>query len=244
MHRAADALPRAVRRDLDDRRDQSLARALRRQYRSDLPFAGVPIHTVVRLLVSSLADPALSPSDHESWEDAIRNLWSVDPTHESRYAAIALARHPRYRAYASSPRATSLYRDLVTDDPTPETADAVAHFCLPLPLSAAPETEVPVMRSWAVVDSEWLRRSAILSQVRRRHAIDRDLLKACVGANLLERHAVVRDAIPEALAAYARTRTPACPWLRATLDGWKTQMPASLARAVHARLADDAGAAR
>ncbi|GMA41845.1 hypothetical protein GCM10025883_38900 [Mobilicoccus caccae] len=240
MSPVAEALVRAVRQDLHRHTDHVEARRLGRRHKGDIPFLGVPRHTLVRITRDHVDDPALRLPDRQAWQAAVRGLWTGDVTRESRYAAVVLTRHPRYRALAASPLSTNLYRDLITDTPTRDTADAVAVLSLPLPLNAAPVTEGRVVRSWAVVGSPWMRRAAILCQARRFHRTDPDLLRSSIGANLLERLDIVREAIPEALTAYLRT----CPEdaaadLHATLESWSSQMPAALAEAIDTRLAAD-----
>lgn len=236
MSTVASVLNEAVRCDLEAHRDPALARRLARGRRGQLPALGVPVADVARIVAQVTADPASQPRDPHTWAEAVRSLWADDPTLESRYAAVALACRPRYRAYAGAPPSTGLYRDLIEDHPTLDTVDAVATCCLPLPLEASPETEIPVVRSWAVVGSPWLRRATIICQERRGTHTDGTLLKAAVVANLLDRRPIVRDCIPHAVGEYVRALPAAVPCVRRTLDAWRSEMPRGLTEAIEATL--------
>ncbi|PRY63325.1 DNA alkylation repair enzyme [Knoellia remsis] len=67
------------------------------------------------------------------------------------------------------------------------------------------------MREWAERDDLWLRRSAIISQLRHRERTNTQLLEDVIVPNLGDREFFVRKAIGWALRQYARTN-PA--WVR------------------------------
>ena len=71
---------------------------------------------------------------------------------------------------------------------------------------AGHRTEVtPVMRAWARDDDLWVRRTAVLSQVRHEADTDTDLLHDVIEANLDDRSFWLRKAIGWALREYSRT---------------------------------------
>jgi 3-methyladenine DNA glycosylase AlkD len=74
-----------------------------------------------------------------------------------------------------------------------------------------------VVRGWATSDDLWLRRAAILSQLKARERTDTTLLRACVEPNLDDPSFWIRKAIGWALRQYART-DPA--WVRAEVERW------------------------
>ncbi|GAB48865.1 DNA alkylation repair protein [Mobilicoccus pelagius] len=236
MFDVAHAVEQAIRSDLDEHRDPVRARRISRERGRDLPVLGVPDPDVIRIVARVTRDPARRPHDEATWAEAVHRLWTNDPTLESRYAAVALACRPRYRTYAGTPRSTELYRRLIEDHPSVATVDAVATCCLPLPLDARPTTETPVVRSWAVVGSPWLRRASIICQVRRRRRTDPDLLRAAVVANLLDRRAMIRDSIPRAVRAYVEAVPHAAPRVRATLEEWRPLVSRHLVTALEAAL--------
>jgi 3-methyladenine DNA glycosylase AlkD len=73
------------------------------------------------------------------------------------------------------------------------------------------------MRSWAVADDLWLRRTAILAQLHFGPKTDRGLLVEVIEPNLVDREFFIRKAIGWALRQYARTNPE---WVRRAVDGW------------------------
>ncbi|GEM_PF-1903312 len=236
MSTVAQALAHAVRSGLETHGDKARAARLNRRRRGPLTALGVTVPDIVRVVALTTSDPRQQPRDADTWAEAVRTLWTDEPTLESRYAAVALACRPRYRDFAGTPRSTGLYRDLIDDHPTIDTVDALATCCLPLPLEASPETEVPVLKSWAVVGSPWLRRAAIICQERRGVRTDGALLKAAVVANLFDRRPMIRDCLPHAIGVYVDALPSAASCVRRTLDSWRDELPRSLTEAIEATL--------
>ncbi|HSP59503.1 MAG TPA: DNA alkylation repair protein, partial [Ornithinimicrobium sp.] len=83
----------------------------------------------------------------------------------------------------------------------------------------------PVMDAWAVADDLWLRRVAILSQLKHKEATDTALLERCVAANLEDslfgQEFFVRKALGWALRQQART-DPA--WVRGVLERYQDRL--------------------
>jgi 3-methyladenine DNA glycosylase AlkD len=88
-------------------------------------------------------------------------------------------------------------------------------------LLAHNEVETPRMRSWAMSDDLWLRRSAIISQLTFAQCTDTALLLECIEPNLADGSFWIRKAIGWALRQYARTDPQ---WVRATVAGFGDRM--------------------
>ena len=71
------------------------------------------------------------------------------------------------------------------------------------------------MRAWARDDDLWVRRTAVLSQLRCKAETDTDLLHDVIEANLDDRSFWLRKAIGWALREYSRTNAE---WVRAEVD--------------------------
>ncbi len=71
------------------------------------------------------------------------------------------------------------------------------------------------MRAWATDDDLWLRRTAVLSQLRHKADTDTDLLRYAIEANVDDTSFWLRKAIGWSLREYAKT-DPA--WVRAEVD--------------------------
>ena len=78
-----------------------------------------------------------------------------------------------------------------------------------------PEGEGLRMREWAVSEDLWLRRSAILGQLRLQERTDLRLLEDVIEPNLDDHEFFVRKAIGWALRQYARTDPV---WVREFVD--------------------------
>ncbi|PFG40988.1 3-methyladenine DNA glycosylase AlkD [Georgenia soli] len=196
----------AVRRTLASGGDPVRAAGQQRYLRSEMPLRGFRLPEL-RAALRPVLD-AHPVDDAGAWEATIRALWDEAGYREERHAAIALARHRPYRAWATDPATLPLYRHLVLTGAWWDLVDDVAtHLLAPL-LLAHPEVAAEV-RAWAVDDDVWVRRAAILAQIGARGRTDTSLLTDCVEVNLLGsphgREFFVRKAIGWALRDLART---------------------------------------
>jgi 3-methyladenine DNA glycosylase AlkD len=196
--------------------DPERARAQQAYMKSAMPFRGIGSPALKALLRPVLADPAYRITDREEWEATVRELWDGATHREERYAAIALTGHRAYRAW-QDPQALPLYEHLVTTGAWWDLVDPVASDRVGPILLRAPERVTPVVRGWATSDDLWLRRAAILSQLKARERTDTTLLRACVEPSLDDPSFWIRKAIGWALRQYART-DPA--WVRAEVGRW------------------------
>ena len=81
-----------------------------RYMKSALPYRGYTSPELKALLRPLLA--SYEPADRAAWEATVRALWDGATHREERYAAIALARHRRARAWLA-PESVPLFRHLV-----------------------------------------------------------------------------------------------------------------------------------
>jgi 3-methyladenine DNA glycosylase AlkD len=209
------AIVGAVRAALAGAGDPERALAQQAYMKSALPYRGLTAPELGRLLRPVLADASLAPASREEWEVAVRALWD-DPTHrEERYAAHALTGHRVARAW-QDPDALPLYRHLVETGAWWDHVDALAADRVGPILLSHRATVTPVMRAYAVDGHLWVRRTAILAQLKHGAATDLDLLTDVLDANLEDslhgREFFVRKAVGWALRQHARV-DPA--WVRA-----------------------------
>ncbi len=99
----------------------------------------------------------------------------------------------------------------------------------------------PVMRAWARDDDLWVRRTAVLSQLRHQADTDTALLHDVVEANLDDRSFWLRKAIGWALREYSWTNPV---WVRAEVDLLGERLSGLSRREATRRLASDAVAQR
>jgi 3-methyladenine DNA glycosylase AlkD len=196
--------------------DPERARAQQAYMKSAMPFRGIGSPALKALLRPVLADPAYRITDRQEWEATVRELWDGATHREERYAAIALTDHRAYRAW-QDPHALPLYEHLVTTGAWWDLVDPVASERVGPILLRDPERVAPVVRGWASSDDLWLRRAAIISQLKARERTDTSLLRACVEVNLDDPSFWIRKAIGWALRQYARTDPT---WVRAEVERW------------------------
>ena len=186
--------------------------------KSSMPYRGLTSPELRVLLRPLLADPALAPASRAAWEADVRALWDGATYREERYAALALTGLRVARPW-QDPSALGLYRYLVETGAWWDHVDVVAADRVGPILLRHREIVTPVMRAYAGDDHLWVRRTAILAQLKHREETDLDLLTDVIDANLegspFGREFFVRKAIGWALRQHARTDPG---WVRAFVD--------------------------
>jgi 3-methyladenine DNA glycosylase AlkD len=183
-------------------------RAARQQayMKSAMPYRGLSAPELRILLGPILLEHRVAT--RTAWEDAVRELWDGATHREEWYAAIALLRHRHYRAWVD-PDLLPLLRHLVETGAWWDVVDEVAAHLVGGVLATHRPVVTPVVRAWGSEDHLWVRRTAILAQLRHRTATDTVLLADVLGANLegtpYGKEFFVRKAVGWALRAYGDT---------------------------------------
>lgn len=204
----------AVRRVLAEHGDPERAGGQQRYMKSTMPFHGVTMAQMRRLVRPILRDPAHELATRADWEATVRTLWDDAAHREERYAAIELAMDRRY-GHWHEPDVLALAAHLVTTGAWWDLVDATAELVGEV-FAGHPAEVAPVLRDWARADDLWLRRVAVIAQLRAREDTDLDLLTDVIDANLegstYGSEFFVRKAIGWALRQYARVDGD---WVRA-----------------------------
>ena len=191
--------------------------------KSDLPYVGLSAPELRALLRPLLVEHRFV--DRGSWEAAVLELWD-DVTHrEEWYAAVALLRHRAYRDWLD-PDLLPLLEHLVRTGAWWDVVDEIASHLVGQVLLDHRAAVTPVMDAWSAdPDSMWVRRTAMLAQLRHAEDTDTDLLERVLVANLDDtaygREFFVRKALGWALRQHART-DPA--WVRAFVDTYADRL--------------------
>lgn len=198
----------AVRAALAGAGDPERAAGQQAYMKSSIPYRGITSPELRSLLRPLLADPDLAPATRAEWEQAVRALWDHPAYREERYAGLALTGHRTARRW-QDPEALDLYRHLVVTGAWWDLVDPVAADRVGPILLRHRETVAPTIRRWAVADDLWVRRTAVLAQLKHRELTDLDLLAHVLDANLEDslhgREFFVRKAVGWALRQHART---------------------------------------
>jgi 3-methyladenine DNA glycosylase AlkD len=200
------SLPAAVRTSLRAAADASLAPGQQAYMKSAMPFLGVRVPDVRRLVRTLVRD--LGITDPVELTTAARELWD-DATHrEERYAAAALlGLRPLKGELSLVPFHEHVARTGAWWDHIDEAAHRVAELH-----DAHPVETAQVVRRWSTDDdSFWVRRLAIISQLGRKDRVDLDLLAAVLEPNLADREFFIRKAVGWSLREVARVHPD---WVR------------------------------
>ena len=204
-----DALRAALRTGADPER----ALGQQRYMKSAMPFLGLTSPRRRQLVRPVLADPALRLESRSAFEGAVLSLWDAAEFREERYAGLDLLRYRTYRRWRD-PDVMPLVEHLVVTgawwDLVDETSNVVGEVLL-----LDPEGEGLRMRDWSEREDLWLRRSAIISQLRHGDNTDARLLSDVIEPNLDDPEFFIRKAIGWSLRQYARTDPV---WVQAFVD--------------------------
>lgn len=196
--------------------DPVRARDQQAYMKSALPFHGIGSPQLRRIVNPLLRS---HPSrDRVTWEATVRELWDHATHREQRYAALALAQHRSARAW-QDPGVLDLHRHLVVTGAWWDLVDEIATRLVGPVLLEHRAAVTPVIDRWARADDLWLRRVAILAQLKHKGGTDPALLERAIVANLegtaFGSEFFIRKAIGWALREHAKT-DPA--WVRRVLD--------------------------
>ncbi|WP_460715420.1 DNA alkylation repair protein [Nocardioides dilutus] len=192
--------------------DPVRAEGQQRYMKSAMPYRGLTSPQLRALLRPLLA--VYEPPSRATWEAAVRALWDEATHREEWYAALAVARHRRARAWLD-PDSLPLWRHLVVTGAWWDVVDETATHLVRDTLAGHGEAVTPVIAGWSVDADVWLRRAAVICQVGRGAHTDTDLLRRVVEANLGDPSFWLRKGIGWALRDYARTDPE---WVWAEVD--------------------------
>ena len=206
---ADEALVDDVRRALASAADPEVAAKQQAYMKSAMPYFGLPAPRLKAELRPLLQK--WQPVDDEPWAGTVRVLWDEATHREEWYAAIAVARHRRARAWLDA-ASLDLWEDLVVTGAWWDVVDEVATHLVGDVLAGHRSVATPVVRAWATDDDLWLRRTAVICQINHKRDTDLDLLGEAIEVNVDDTSFWLRKAIGWALRQHARTDPD---WVRA-----------------------------
>jgi 3-methyladenine DNA glycosylase AlkD len=183
--------------------DAERACAMAAYMKTDMPFYGVPnpeCKKVYRELRRRY--PIESRAEYVA---AIEALWG-QPHREEKYCAIRVAvDHPQYITIGSVP----LYRRMVIEGAWWDFVDDIAIRLVGKVLLDDRERMHPKLDRWVDDPNMWIRRTAILSQIKHKGRTDQDQLFGYCLKRTHEKEFFIRKAIGWALREYAKTEPDA-----------------------------------
>jgi 3-methyladenine DNA glycosylase AlkD len=202
----------AVREGLAAVADPARAPAMQAYMKSAMPYYGVGLPQVRQVCRRIFAAHALRGA--AELDDTVEELFAGATHREERYAAVQLAESRAYEAF-QTPERLPLYRRLIVVGSWWDTVDEIAGNLVGPVLLKYPDQVRPVIRSWISDDQLWLRRTAILAQLKHRSRTDLELLTTAIDSNAADPDFFIRKAIGWALRQYARTDPD---WVRDFVD--------------------------
>lgn len=216
----------AIRAALAEHADPARAVGQQAYMKSTMPFRGVAMPEVRRLVTGLVRQHPLA--ERVLWESAIRQLWDAAEFREERYAALIVARHRLHRPFAEAIASLELYRHVILTGQWWDLCDETAHL-VGLVLAAHPAETTGVLRAWSREENLWLRRVAILGQLDRKDQTDTALLTYTIAGSITDPDFFARKGIGWALRQYARTDPD---WVRAFVRDHPGLSPLSVREAL------------
>ncbi len=167
--------------------------------KTDMPFWGikkparVPVYRAVR--------DRFRTDDRDEYEANVLALWAL-PHREDKYAAIDYAKLCRRCVV---PGSLVLYERMIREGAWWDLVDDIAANLVGRVLMESRAELTPIMRRWARDEDLWIRRSAILSQLKHKEQCDEGLLFELCLEHLHEREFFIRKAIGWVLRQHSYT---------------------------------------
>lgn len=200
--RVGAVLVERIRHELAASGDPDRAVQQQRYMKSALPFHGVSMPDVRRIVRSALRDHPID--DQRDLVRTVTQLWDEVTHREQWYAALGILRAPRHRPLRDG-HLLHLYDHLVVTGCWWDVVDDVATHCLRELLVREPAELGELMRSWSIDEHLWRRRASLVCQVGAKGDTDLGLLHDVVVANVGDSDFFVRKGIGWALRDYSRT---------------------------------------
>ena len=216
-------LTTAIRKALKDQADPERAVPMAAYLKNIQSCLGVPA-TPVREIVRECAK-SNPPQQAAELAHAIRELWEGEHR-EERYAAIRLAQ--RF-ARLAGPDFLELYEWMVVKGQWWDLVDTIASDLVGPLMDKYPELKKPVF-AFIESDNMWLRRTALLSQLKYKTQTDREILARLILATAHEKEFFIRKAIGWVLREFAKTDPE---WVRSFVREYKSKLaPLSIREAL------------
>jgi 3-methyladenine DNA glycosylase AlkD len=163
-------MARFLAKELSKLRDPERAENMAAYMKTEMPFYGVPQSE--RLKVFREMQRRFPIASRQEYVAAVKALWTR-PYREEKYCAIGMAvGHPEYVTIGSVP----LYRRMIVEGAWWDFVDDIAIRLIGRVLLNDRERMRAKLNRWIDDPDMWIRRAAILSQVKHKDRTDRDLL--------------------------------------------------------------------
>jgi 3-methyladenine DNA glycosylase AlkD len=193
---ANQKLIRELREALRELADPAKAPVMQAYMKSAMPYLGIQ---AVPFRKATKAVLAAYPLDSfEDWRDTALALWRGARYREERYAVIELVGYRSYQKFRTLD-ALPLFEEMITTGAWWDYVDPIASQRIGELLRRYPKEMRAILRDWAVSETIWKRRGAILAQLKFKGDTDLKLLYACIQPSLARPEFFLRKGIGWAL---------------------------------------------
>ncbi|QED26706.1 DNA alkylation repair protein [Microvenator marinus] len=177
--------------------DSQKAAEMAAYMKTDQPFYGVS--SPLRAAIGKELFAAFIPKTREDYEAGVRALWSGEHR-EEQYLALGFAR--KWKRFISSD-SLELYEELIREGAWWDLVDeTTSHLVSPVLLKERVSVR-PLLACWIDDECMWIRRAAILSQLKHRSETDEEMLFDFCLKRSHEKEFFIRKAIGWALREYS-----------------------------------------
>lgn len=182
--------------------DAARAPQMQAYMKSTMPYLGVASPQMKAISKALYAE--LQYDDARNWMADILDIWRGAAFREEYYAAIELTGIKQAQRFQRTD-ILPMYREMIITGSWWDTTDSIAPTRFGEILDAERKAMSQAMLEWAHDDNIWVRRSAILCQLKAKDDMDLDLLYACIEPSISSKEFFLRKAIGWVLRQYART---------------------------------------
>jgi 3-methyladenine DNA glycosylase AlkD len=182
--------------------DPDRAKGQRAYMKSEMPYHGIATPQMRAICRQIFKDYPLDSAD--AWEATVLELWRGAEHREERYAAIELLGYKPYRPFFTPERIHTL-EELIASGAWWDYVDTIAINLVGHLLALHPEPIKPILQEWSIGEDIWLRRTAILSQLKFKDRTDAALLFEFIEPSIEDKEFFLRKAIGWALREYSKT---------------------------------------
>ena len=193
---------RRVLKLLQEEADPERAHQQQVYMKSEMPYFGLRVPRCRSIAHEVLRDHP--PSDPNVWIESILHLWREATHREERYVAIELLLHKKFSQWLI-PDQIHVIEELVVTGAWWDYVDAIAPRGIGTMLANDPIQTKLILYKWAKDQNIWMRRVAILAQLKSKTNTDVELLSNCIKPSIGHSEFFLRKGIGWALREYSKT---------------------------------------
>ncbi len=199
MLKNSESLLSLVQDHFEALRDQQKAREMAAYMKTEMPFYG--IQKPDRIPVLKLIKRELPPGNQKEYLQAVKSLWSC-PHREEKYLAIDYAvQFGDYLDISTVP----VFEGMVRDGAWWDFIDPIASNIIGRILMEDRSSMTSILYKWIEDEDFWIRRTAVLSQLKHKENTDSRMLFQFCDTLKSENEFFIRKAIGWALREYSYT---------------------------------------